>query len=249
MKYGICAVIPVYNHGSTVESVVKVLQEHKLATILVDDGSNNATQTILENIDRRYDNCYLIRLEANTGKGGAVIAGLREAFKTGYSHALQVDADGQHDLHNISAFLKHSLTYPERIVAGFPEYDEDAPKSRVVGRRITNFFVSLETLSRDIPDAMCGFRIYPIKPALQSLKAIHIDKRMGFDIEILVRIHWRKTPIDFLTIKVNYPKDGISNFRMVRDNIAISLVHTKLLFGMIFRLPILIGHSICRTEK
>ena len=249
MRYRICAIIPVYNHGDTVESVLNVITENGLDTILVDDGNNAMTRAILNDISRRHDNCLLVRLESNSGKGGAVIAGLKEAFNLGYTHALQVDADGQHDLDKISEFLKHSSANPDSLVAGFPQYDERAPRSRITGRQITNFFVSLETLSRDIPDAMCGFRIYPIEVALRSLKTLHIDKRMGFDIEILVRIHWLKTPIDFLNIKVDYPDGGISNFRMVRDNISISLVHIKLLFGMIFRLPNLIIRSIHKIKR
>ena len=140
-------------------------------------------------------------------------------------------------------FVKASKKHPGNLIAGFPQYDESVPKSRENGRKITNFWIAIETLSFDIPDAMCGFRIYPIEPTLPVIRKLS-DFRMGFDIEILVRLKWRNVKMNFYPIQVRYPENGISNFRMVRDNISISWLHTKLFFGMVFRLPILLLRKI-----
>jgi glycosyltransferase involved in cell wall biosynthesis len=244
-KHRICAVIPIYNHGSTTEAVVDSLEKHGLSTILVDDGSEQDTADILDLVVQGGVSRQLVRLTENSGKGGAVMAGFAKAQELGYTHALQVDADGQHDLDCIRVLLESSIRWPEALIAGAPIYDESAPRSRLVGRRITNFWVTIETLSRDIPDAMCGFRIYPIGVTLATLaSALYVDKRMGFDIEIIVRLHWRQIAMVFHPVGVAYTEDGVSNFHMIRDNIGITLVHTKLFFGMILRVPALIVHRL-----
>lgn len=243
-----CILIPVYNHGSTTENVVDALASTDLPVILVDDGSREDTRKVLEEISRLKEQCSLVVLKKNTGKGGAVIAGLKTAKEMGFTHVLQVDADGQHDLDCAASFLSASKKAPKALIAGQPVYDDSAPASRIAGRKITNFWVMLETLSRDIPDAMCGFRVYPVGKTLKALIAIYVDKRMGFDIEVLVRLHWLGVPMEFYPVKVDYPEGGVSNFRMVRDNIGISLSHTKLFFGMLLRLPYLAIRSIFRNR-
>jgi hypothetical protein len=70
--------------------------------------------------------------------------------------------------------------------------------------------------------------------------------RMGFDIEIFVRLHWAGVPFLFLPVNVFYFKDNISHFRIFRDNFEISKVHTFLFFGMLRRLPTLFWRKICR---
>jgi glycosyltransferase involved in cell wall biosynthesis len=244
--YKPCAVIPVYNHGKTAGGVVDEVVACGLPVILVDDGSAEETRVALLKIEDRVDECSLFRLDENQGKGGAVIRGLLEAHAAGYSHAIQIDADGQHDLEKIRTFIEASRTSPSNMICGYPEYDESVPSSRKSGRRITNFWVTLETLSRDIKDAMCGFRVYPLDAAQRLLSRSRLGKRMEFDIEILVKLHWMGVRMIFLPIKVIYPEDGMSNFRMFHDNVAISLAHSRLFFGMIPRLPVLLVRRISR---
>ena len=62
-----------------------------------------------------------------------------------------------------------------------------------------------------------------------------------FDIDILVKLYWSGVPVISSPVKVTYPEGGISNFRMVHDNIEISMVHTSLFFGMLVRLPKLLA--------
>ena len=79
--------------------------------------------------------------------------------------------------------------------------------------------------------------MYPLSAVLPLLKREHVGKRMDFDVEILVRLLWQGTPILNRPVGVTYPRDGISHFDLVRDNIRISLMHTRLFFGMLLRLP------------
>ena len=66
--------------------------------------------------------------------------------------------------------------------------------------------VWLETLSFDIVDSMCGFRVYPLAPTLALLDRQRLGPRMDFDTEILVRLHWRDVPMRWLPTRVSYPR-------------------------------------------
>ena len=170
-------------------------------------------------------------------------SGMEAAVEAGFTHALQVDADGQHDMGVIPIFLKETREHPDDLICGYPEYDESVPKAREHGRKITNFWVAIETLSLKIPDAMCGFRVYPLSTSWPIMKRLR-NKRMGVDIEIIVRLSWAGVKMRFFPVKVNYPKDGVSNFRMFHDNVVISMTHTMLCFGMLFRLPLILGRRL-----
>lgn len=238
-----CAIVPVYRHESTTRKVAESLSAQGLAVILVDDGNTPEGHAILEAVARDVPETTLVTHAKNGGKGKAVISGLEKAFELGYTHALQMDADGQHDALAIPFFLKAARKHPEDLIAGMPQYDASVPKAREQGRKITNFWVAIETLSKDIPDSMCGFRVYPVKSVWPVAKKIR-TYRMGFDIEILVRLAWAGLKMRFYPIKVSYPEDGVSNFRVFGSNVEISWTHTKLCTGMILRLPMLLWRRL-----
>jgi glycosyltransferase involved in cell wall biosynthesis len=242
-------IIPVYRHGKTACIVAQELSAAGLPVILVDDGNDAETGEILAQCAAGTAGVLLVRLDKNSGKGGAVIKGLEKARELGLTHALQVDADGQHDLGKVNFFLEQSAAHPDMVICGYPEFDETAPKGRVTGRKISNFWASVVTLSTDIRDILCGFRVYPVDAALRVTRSPLFDKRMGFDVEILVRLYWNKVYPVFYPVRVKYPAGGISNFRMVRDNIAISLVFCRLCTGMLLRLPLLIFRKIKRGKN
>jgi len=231
-----CAVIPVYNHETAVPAVVKALQAADLPCVLVDDASSPACAAVLEQL-AEGENIFLVKLPVNQGKGGAVMAGLREASRRGFSHALQVDADGQHDLQDVATFLDAPRSHPEALICGYPQYDESVPKGRLYARYLTHVWVWINSLSLQIPDSMCGFRVYPLPPVLALIDSARIGKRMDFDPEILVRLSWRNQPMRWLPTRVHYPQDGLSHFRLFHDNALISGMHTRLFFGMLLRLP------------
>ena len=235
------AVIPVYNHGSTAEPIVDFLVAHHFPVILVDDGSYLKSKAALAKIEKKYpDDVTLLTLPENRGKGAAVLVGIEMAANQGLTHVLQIDADGQHDINRVEPFFELSKEHPEALICGYPEYDETVPKNRLTGRKITNTMLVIETLSHDLKDGMCGFRVYPVDSTLKIRKKLSFP-RMGFDIDILVKLYWSGVPVISSPVKVTYPEGGISNFRMVHDNIEISMVHTCLFFGMLIRLPKLLA--------
>ncbi|AZD89933.1 MULTISPECIES: glycosyltransferase family 2 protein [Pseudomonas] len=234
-----CAVIPVYNHEAAVPTVVDALLASGLSCVLVDDASSPACAAVLEQLAER-EQVFLVKLAVNQGKGGAVMAGLREASRLGFSHALQVDADGQHDLRDVDNFIATSRTHPEALVCGYPQYDASVPKGRFYARYLTHVWVWINTLSLQIPDSMCGFRVYPLPPVLALIDSVKIGRRMDFDTDILVRLSWRNQPMRWLPTQVRYPVDGLSHFRLFHDNLLISSMHARLFFGMLLRAPLIL---------
>ncbi|WP_318520305.1 glycosyltransferase family 2 protein [Photobacterium leiognathi] len=234
-----CFLIPCYNHGATVPAVIDALTSYGFPIIIVDDGSELATRKILSEQAKR-PNITIVTLPKNQGKGGAVIAGIKQADLLGFSHALQIDADGQHDLAALPKLLEESQAHPEALISGQPIYDDSVPKSRLYGRYATHIWVWIETLSFNIKDSMCGFRSYPISSIINVINHNKLGLRMDFDTEIMVRFYWDNGDIRFIDTKVIYPEDGISHFDALWDNVKISWMHTKLFFGMLPRIPKLI---------
>lgn len=233
-----CFLIPCYNHGDMLPEVVnKLLMAYQYPIIVVDDGSDIATKNAISPLMAEHT---VVTLTQNQGKGGAVIAGLKKAQQLGYSHAIQIDADGQHDLSNLSALVNEARAHPTALISGRPIYDDSVPKGRLFGRYITHFWVWVETLSFSIKDSMCGFRAYPIQPTMAVLEQNKIGLRMDFDVEIMVKLYWADYDVRFVETKVIYPENGISHFDTLLDNIKISKMHTKLFFGMLVRIPSLL---------
>ncbi|WP_092281558.1 glycosyltransferase family 2 protein [Pseudomonas prosekii] len=234
-----CAIIPVYNHETAITTVVDALIAQGFPCILVDDASTPACAKVLDQLAQR-DDVFLVRLTVNQGKGGAVMTGLREASRLGFSHALQVDADGQHDLADVATFIEQSRANPAALICGYPLYDASVPKGRLYARYLTHMMVWINTLSLQIRDSMCGFRVYPLPATLALISSAKIGKRMDFDSDILVRLSWRNQPMLWLQTKVHYPLDGVSHFRLFHDNVLISSMHTRLFFGMLLRAPLIL---------
>ncbi len=242
-SHKLCALIPVYNHGATVAAVHAQLAAQGLPCLLVDDGSAPSCAATLDAL-AALPRTHLLRRAANGGKGAAVQDGLRAAAALGYTHALQVDADGQHALADAAAFAAASRARPHALICGAPLYGDDVPRSRLYGRWLTRIWVWINTLSLDIPDAMCGFRVYPLAEVLPVIDSAAVGRRMDFDIAILVRLHWRGVAMAWLPTRVAYPEGGISHFKGLRDNLLISRMHARLFFGMLARSPALLWRRL-----
>lgn len=240
MPFNPCIVIPCFNHGKDAVSMLHSLKKYRLKCIVVDDGSETDTAQLLDQAASENPLIHILHKSSNTGKGGAVISGLQVASNLGFSHALQIDADGQHDTEDITEMLELAKNNQLDIVCGQPRYDESAPIGRYIARHITHFWVGVETLSFDPPDTMCGFRVYPLEQTLSVIRESFIGKGMDFDIEILVRLIWRNLNIIRVPTRVIYHADGLSNFDYFKDNFQISIMHTRLVLLMLVRSPWLI---------
>ncbi len=234
MTFRPCAVIPVYNHSDQLPGIVERLGELGLSCLLVNDGSDDVHTNKIHSLGLKKDAVEVIEHSFNQGKGAAVKTGLRSAWERGYSHALQVDADGQHDLTQAEDFLSLARTHPDHLICGRPRFDDSIPKGRFYGRYLTHVWVWINTGSFAIPDAMCGFRIYPLAVVIPLLSENTLGDRMEFDIEVLVRAHWRNIPMRWLPVRVRYPRNNRSYFRSWEDNWRISKMHARLFFHQLF---------------
>ncbi|CAA9413368.1 MAG: FIG143263: Glycosyl transferase [uncultured Ramlibacter sp.] len=238
-------VIPVFDHPATIGTVARQVRAHGLRCILVDDGSAAPCAAVLDALAADHPHeLTLLRLTSNQGKGAAMVAGFREAARRGHSHVLQIDADGQHACADIPSFIERARAHPNAVIAGCPIYDDSVPRARLYGRYATHVWVWINTLSLDIRDSMCGFRVYPLASLVPLLDAVRIGRRMDFDSDIIVRLHWRGVPVLNQPTRVRYPQDGVSHFRMGRDNLRISAMHARLFLGMLLRAPLLIWRKV-----
>lgn len=249
MIFNPCFVIPIYNHHQTIAGVIDAISGLEMPCIIVDDGSDPVTQETLAEVRAAYPFVRVVRLEKNQGKGAAVMAGIREAYRLDYTHAIQIDSDGQHDPTDLPVFIETAKANPAALISGQPVYDDSIPKKRLYGRYITHFWVWVETLSLDIKDTMCGYRVYPVRKSHELINSTRPGKRMDFDIEIMVRLYWSKTPVIFIPTKVRYHETGISHFRLYRDNAIISWMHTRLVAGMLCRSPLLLWRKLVDRGK
>ncbi|MES2324268.1 MAG: glycosyltransferase family 2 protein [Pseudomonadota bacterium] len=239
-----CVLIPVYDHEHAIGFVVGAVLGHGLPCILVDDGSTSGCARVLDELAAASPGkVTLVRHQVNQGKGAAVMTGFAHARAAGYTHLLQVDADGQHTAGDIPRFIEMARQHPDAVIAGCPVYDESVPALRLYARYLTHVWIWINTLSFAIRDSMCGFRVYPVAPVASLAGRQKLGKRMNFDPEILVRLYWDGVKVVNLPTRVSYPTDGVSHFLAFRDNVLITRMHTVLFFGMLLRLPTLLARK------
>ncbi len=226
-EFRCCAIVPTYDNPDTIRSVVERVRVHLPDVLVVDDGSHAPGREACQSL-AQDGLASVFRIEENSGKGAAVKRAFLEAEKAGYTHAFQIDADGQHDLEEIPAFLKAARANPEHAIFGAPVYDDSVPGIRHFGRKLTCFWVNLEVGRGVIQDAMIGFRIYPI----ESVRGLALrDDRMSFDVEIAVLLVWAGVKVLNLPVAIRYlsaEQGGLSHFSPFLDNLRLARLHSRL---------------------
>ncbi|MGG7074437.1 glycosyltransferase family 2 protein [Campylobacter sp. 9BO] len=224
--YRLAFIIPHFNHSEKIELLVDILLKFKAEILIIDDGSSEFHRKKLACL-----NAKVIYRDSNGGKGAALKDGFFYLKQNGFTHAFQIDADMQHDLTNLQDFIELSMQNPKALICGAPVYGSDAPKSRLYGRKITNFWVAINTLGFNIKDAMCGLRIYPVDITCELLQKCRAN-RMDFDIEIMYLLYKNGVSPLWLDVLVCYKNDGISHFKAFRDNVLISKTHAIHFFAL-----------------
>jgi glycosyltransferase involved in cell wall biosynthesis len=239
--------IPSYNTGRKLLETVQAARARWEPVWVVVDGSTDGSDAPLIVAAKADPGLRVLTLPENRGKGAAVLHGLREAHERGFTHALTMDADGQHPAACIPAFMAASRARPGAMILGLPEFGADAPALRVRGRRISNWWANLETLGAGIGDSLFGFRVYPVAPLLQVMERSRWMRRFDFDPEAAVRLCWRGVRPVNLPAPVRYPsaeEGGVSHFRYLRDNLLLTGMHVRLVLGMLARLPLLLWRRL-----
>lgn len=235
-----CLLVPHYNHDAQFINFLPKLMTTNLPCIVIDDGSQEDSLDKVKTAIQEFPQTEVISLGYNRGKGAAVLFGMHYARAKGFTHVIQIDADGQHDAADIEKFVTASRRQPDVFICGRPVFDASAPKARMYGRKVTEFWVALETWSLKIKDGLCGFRVYPLHNVERVLDHSFIGPRMAFDTEILVKAIWLDIELVFVDTKVQYHQQGVSHFCYLKDNFALIRLHTRLMLGMLRYLPQLI---------
>jgi glycosyltransferase involved in cell wall biosynthesis len=236
--------IPSYDPGAKVYETVRGARQCWTPVWVVVDGSTDGSTEGLLAMAAQDTGLRVIVLPRNQGKGAAVLHGLEQAAAAGFSHVLTMDSDGQHPPEPIAAFMAESLRQPAAMILGVPVFDASAPALRVKGRRVSNWWANLETLWAGIGDSLFGFRVYPVDALRRVMRQQPWMRRFDFDPEAVVRLCWRGVRPVNLPAPVRYysaAEGGVSHFRYVRDNLLLTWMHTRLFFGFLVRLPILLA--------
>ena len=242
--------IPSYNPGQKVFETVRAAREQWAPVWVVVDGSTDGTAAELQKKAATDPELRIIVRATNGGKGTAVLDGLTEAAALGFTHVLTMDSDGQHPADRIQAFMADSAAHPTAMVLGEPVFDASAPRIRVKGRKISNWWANLETLWWGIHDSLFGFRVYPIAPLLRLMRRSMWMRRFDFDVEAVVRLSWARVPVRNLPAQVRYftaAEGGVSHFNYWRDNVLLSSMHARLFFGFLIRLPYLLVRRLLNS--
>ncbi|HET6605872.1 MAG TPA: glycosyltransferase family 2 protein [Rhodopila sp.] len=235
-------VIPSYNSGRLLEQTVRSARSHWAPVWIVIDGSSDGSWVPVEAMTRLDPYLRVFRLSGNCGKGAAVRHGLEMAAASGFTHALVMDADGQHPPDRIAEFMAMSAACPETLVMGRPVFGPDAPWIRIAWRRLSNAAAAL-MVRHSVGDTLFGFRVYPIRPLLRVMRASPGMRRFDFDPEAVVRLVWDGMPLKHLPTRVRYltaEEDGVSHFRYLRDNLLLTRMYIRLGIAAIRRAW---GHS------
>ncbi len=238
-----CNLITIYDNPDTIRDVVKGLAPLGLPCLIVDDGSAAPTVAALEAVAAEFPFVKVRTHLRNGGRGAALKTGYRWALSQGYTHALQLDADDQHDPSSAPAFLAASRQHPEALVLGDPIFEDDAPRSRLYGRLISRFWVWVNSWSFDVNDPLCGMRCVPLAATVALLDRQQLGDFMEFDPELTVRLQWAEVPIENVPTRVRYFEGGVSHFKMVRDNLRLTRCFARLFFEMLLRSPQLLRRA------
>jgi glycosyltransferase involved in cell wall biosynthesis len=239
--------IPSYNPGDRVLETVRAARAQWNPVWVIVDGSTDGSTEKLSAMARGDPGLRVLVRERNGGKGAALLDGLIAARREGFTHALTMDADGQHPADRIRAFMSASSAAPEAMILGDPVFDASAPRIRLGGRRIANWCTNLETLWAGVHDTLFGFRVYPIAPLIEVMRHSRWMRRFDFDPEVVVRLTWRGTPLVNLPAPVQYytaEEGGVSHFNYWRDNVLLTSMYLRLLPGFLIRLPVLIARRL-----
>lgn len=240
-------IIPSYNPGSKVKKTVLEALKYWEPVWVVVDGSDDGTRELLDELAKEEPGLRIIALPINSGKGTAVLEGLRIAEQEGFTHVLTMDSDGQHPAHMIPSFMETSQQHPESMVLGMPDFGAEAPSLRVKGRKISNWWANLETFWQGIGDSLFGFRVYPVRPLKKIMENNRWMRRFDFDPEAAVRLCWSgiqpiniKAPVRYFSKE----EGGVSHFQYFRDNKLLTWMHTRLMVEMVLRSPALIYRKL-----
>lgn len=229
-------IIPSYNPGRRLAQTVAEALEAWRPVWVVSDGSTDGSERFLAKSNSDASVARILVRQENGGKGAAVLSAAAEAIRAGFTHALVMDADGQHPADRIPEFMRASKVAPEAMILGIPEFGPEAPWIRRNGRKLSEALVNFELLGRTVRDPLFGFRVYPLAALVRILRSTRGARRFDFDPEVAVRLAWSGVPALHVHARCRYlsaADGGVSHFRYVRDNARMVGMHTRLIMELL----------------
>ena len=237
----ICVIVPTYNNSGTIADVLSRIYKITQNIIVVNDGSNDNTKYILQNIGFSLT---IVEYEQNRGKGYALKCGFRKALSMGFRNAITIDSDGQHFPEDIPILVDAYREHPGALVIGVRNLSHDnMPGSNTFANKFSNFWFCVQTLVK-LKDTQSGYRLYPVS----RIKTSWIfTSRYEAELELLVFAAWHGIDIRQVDVRVYYPspEERVTHFRPGYDFFRISILNTMLCMGALFYyLPKLIYKSL-----
>jgi len=219
-----CVIVPTYNNATTLAQVIEAVRRYGDWVIVVDDGSTDATKDILRGLGQGVD---VVSYQRNRGKGHALVKGFRRAMERGFTHAITIDADGQHLADDMPVLISEMERSKDAIVVGARNLtEENMPRQNTFANRFSNFWFWLQT-GINLPDTQSGYRLY----ALAQLRGLSlITSRYEAELELLVYAAWAGVEVRWVPVRVYYPPahERVSHFRPIYDFARISVLNTVL---------------------
>ena len=239
----ICVIVPVYNSENHIVDVIRSVLQYTETLIVVNDGSTDGTMEVLRATPLRKK-IELVFYAKNRGKGYALQQGFRLALQLGVTHAITLDADGQHLASDIPVLVQKATENPEALIVGARKFDNpNMPRGNIFANKFSNFWFMVQT-GRKLPDTQTGFRVYP----LQKMRRIRLfTNRYEAELELLVRSAWRNVQLVSQAINVYYPpkSERLSHFKSCRDFFRISVLNIALCFcAVVWGYPIMLLRKI-----
>ena len=242
----LCVIIPTYNNVQTIGQVVQNVMSYCDQLIIVDDGCTDGTLDVLHFLSQSI---HVVSYQPNRGKGHALVAGFKKAKELGYTHAITIDADGQHFADDIPRLIEEMERCPQAIIVGCRNLTEkNMPRQNTFANRFSNFWFRLQT-GINLSDTQSGYRLY----TLSSLRGLSlITSRYEAELELLVFAAWAGVQICSVPVKVYYPPtdERVSHFRPVYDFVRISILNTILcVAALVYGYPRCLVRSIKRLYR
>lgn len=204
-------IIPAYNEQDNIKETVQKIQEHGgLDYIVINDGSKDNTEVILQK-----NNINHIKLIRNLGIGGAVQTGYKYAFENNYDIAIQFDGDGQHDVNYVEKICEPLINGQADMCIGTRYLDKSASEfqstfMRRLGANIISACIKLFA-GQKITDPTSGFRAVNkkvIKEFAQNYPTEYPEPEST--VSLLVNGYKVKE----VPVSMNERKGGVSSIRL-----------------------------------
>jgi glycosyltransferase involved in cell wall biosynthesis len=197
-------VIPAYNEEKSLKEILPKLKEKDLSSIVVDDGSRDATCKVAGDGAN-----ILIRNEKNLGKGMALRRALTFLLENEkFDYVITMDADGQHSVLDIDKFIREAENGENFVVGNRMANPRVMPWTRVVTNKLMSWLIS-RMVSQTIPDTQCGFRLIG-RNVLEKIK--FRTNKFEVESEILIKAAKDGVVIKSIPIKSIY-------FRRIKSKI------------------------------